>query len=128
MSDPSRRGDTSADSHTQHRPKLRSQLLFIFGILLLTGGAFYTALVVATQIDQIFSPGTQIRPPSIVRNLNLPGIDKGDSVTSEIRGGRINVLVMGLDRRPSEGNAPARTDTMFVVTIDPSTKTARGLA
>jgi LCP family protein required for cell wall assembly len=43
-------------------------------------------------------------------------------------GGRINVLVMGLDRRPTEGNAATRTDTMFVMSIDPSTKTARGLA
>ncbi|HEY7268295.1 MAG TPA: LCP family protein, partial [Dehalococcoidia bacterium] len=45
-----------------------------------------------------------------------------------IGGGRINVLVMGLDRRPSEGDAATRTDTMFVLSIDQSSKTARGLA
>jgi anionic cell wall polymer biosynthesis LytR-Cps2A-Psr (LCP) family protein len=40
----------------------------------------------------------------------------------------MNSLVMGLDRRPREGNAPTRTDTMFVMTIDPGSKTTRGLA
>ncbi len=106
------------------RPKLRNQALFVLAILALAGGAFYTALVVATQIDQIFFPDSTLgaRLPR-----GLPGIDRG-SGDSSVTGGRINVLVMGLDRRAHEGNAPGRTDTMFVMTIDPSTHTARGLA
>jgi LCP family protein required for cell wall assembly len=97
----------------------------VLGILLLAGGAFYSALVVATQIDHIFFPEGQLNLGGLSR---LPGIDKG-SDSSAIGGGRINFLVMGMDRRPSEGpNAPARTDTMFVVTIDPSSSSARGLA
>ena len=106
------------------RPKLRNQILFVVAILALAGGAFSTALVVFTQIDRIFFPDSELRLP-----VNLPGIDSGgDDDDDEIGGRRINVLVMGLDRRPSEGGAPARTDTMFVMTIDPSTHTARGLA
>lgn len=107
------------------RPSLRSQLLFVFGILVLTAGAFYTALVVATQIDQIFFPDSELKPGGIFSSL--PGVDKG-SDAGDIGGSRKNILVMGLDRRPREGNAPTRTDTMFVMTIDPSTKTTRGLA
>lgn len=108
------------------RPKLRNQLLFLFGILALAGGAFYTALVVATQVDHIFFPGSEIRLAGLP---SLPGIDaQGTSSQQEIGGGRINILVMGLDKRPSDGDVPARTDTMFVMTIDPSTHTARGLA
>ncbi len=107
------------------RPRLRNQLLFVLGILVLAAGAFYTALVVATQIDQIFFPDSQIRLGSGLSKL--PGIDPG-SAPSDIGGGRINILVMGLDRRPYEGNAATRTDTMFVMTVDPSTHTARGLA
>jgi LCP family protein required for cell wall assembly len=106
------------------RPKLRNQLLFVFGILVLAGGAFYTALVVATRVDQIFFPDQQIVPGGFLSKL--PGVDKGDD--SALGGGRINILVMGLDRRPYEGQAATRTDTMFVVSIDQSTKTARGLA
>lgn len=120
MSDSSR-----GTPRTRSRPRLRNQLLFVVGILLLAGGAFYTALVVATQIDHIFFPDSEIK---LGRGLDkLPGIDKG--TPAEVGGGgRINILVMGLDRRPREGNAPSRTDTMFVMTVDPSTRTARGLA
>jgi polyisoprenyl-teichoic acid--peptidoglycan teichoic acid transferase len=106
------------------RPKLRNQLLFVFGILVLAAGAFYTALVVATQVDQIFFPGTRISPGGLLGKL--PYVDNADG--ADFGGGRINVLVMGLDRRPSEGNAATRTDTMFVMSIDQSSKTARGLA
>ena len=108
------------------RPKLRNQLLFVVGILALAAGAFYTALVVATQIDHIFFPGQEINLGGIA--TKLPGIDHKEAGASDIGGGRINVLVMGLDRRKYEGQAPARTDTMFVMTIDPSSHTARGLA
>ncbi|HWC31283.1 MAG TPA: hypothetical protein VG845_14470, partial [Dehalococcoidia bacterium] len=111
------------------RPKLRNQLLFVFGIILLAGGAFYTALVVATQIDQIFFPDSQLKPSGVF--AKLPGIDKGEPSAGDLgggSGGRINILVMGLDRRPNEGDAPGRSDTMFVMTVDPSTRTARGLA
>jgi LCP family protein required for cell wall assembly len=92
--------------------------------LLLAGGAFYSALVVATQIDHIFFPDSQLNLGGLSR---LPGIDRGQDGT-DLTGGRINVLVMGLDRRPNQGSSAARTDTMFVLTIDPSSRTARGLA
>src|SRR3990172_10330634 len=109
---PRRRTQSSAPQRSSRRPRLRSQLLFAGGIVALALGAFYTALVVATQIDQIFFPDSEI---SLGGGLaKLPGIDKAGP--SEIGGGRINILVMGLDRRPTEGNAPARTDTMFVMT------------
>jgi len=103
------------------RPSLRSQLLVLLGILVLAGGAFYTALVVTTQAYPIFFPG---------KTLNLgfraPGI--GGSEIVDIGGRRQNFLVMGLDRRPHEGKAPTRTDSMFVMSIDPQTHTARTLA
>jgi LCP family protein required for cell wall assembly len=106
------------------KPKLRNQILFFFGILVLAAGAFYTALVVATQVNQIFFPDSRINAPGPL--ARLPGVQSDDD--SGIGGGRINVLVMGLDRRPYEGNAATRTDTMFVMSIDQSSKTARGLA
>jgi LCP family protein required for cell wall assembly len=90
----------------------------------LAAGAFYTALVVATQIDQIFFPGNEIQLGKAFRNVPL--IDKSN--TDSIGGGRINVLVLGIDQRPTEVGLPSRTDTMFVMSVDPATKTSRGLA
>lgn len=42
--------------------------------------------------------------------------------------GRINLLLMGLDRRPADGRIPARTDTMIVLSVDPYGKTASMLS
>ncbi len=37
---------------------------------------------------------------------------------------RVNVLLLGIDQRPNEDPAIARTDTMMILTIDPVSKTA----
>ena len=39
------------------------------------------------------------------------------------RGERVNILLLGVDRRPQEAG-PCRTDTMIVVTVDPATNAA----
>ena len=85
-------------------------------MLLFAVGAAYGALILVTWVDEILFPGNGI-------HVNLPGADKG-SGGSGVGKDRINILVMGLDRRPREGQSPSRSDTMFVLTIDPQTKTA----
>ena len=95
--------------------------LLIFGIALFAAATFYFALIVATQADKFFLPGNEIHLPGLSA---LPGVDNGQPEAGTIED-RINILVMGLDRRvdEAEGN-PSRTDTMFVVTVDPYSKTA----
>jgi LCP family protein required for cell wall assembly len=97
-------------------PSRKNQILGMLGILGMAAGSFYLALVVLSRIDHILLPGNEIR-------LDLPGIESDSS-----GGRRINILVMGLDRRGGDGNAPSRTDTMFVLTVDPQTQTSRALA
>jgi len=80
------------------------------GILI---ASIWLALIVVSRIDEIFLPGQGIGGLPA-----LPGVQQ-DSAE-----GQVNILVMGLDRRPHEGNAPTRTDTMFVITIDQASKTA----
>jgi LCP family protein required for cell wall assembly len=98
--------------------RLGQRLLVAAAVLLFAAGAFYGALVVATHVDRFFYTTIKVND----RLAALPGVDPGSD--KDIGGGRINVLVMGLDRRPSEGQGPARTDTMFVLTMDPASKTA----
>ena len=112
---------TSPEQPKAPRPSggsLGQRLLVAVAVLLFAAGAFYGALVVATQVDRFFYTTIKLDE----RLAALPGVDPGSD--EDIGGGRINVLVMGLDRRPSEGQAPARTDTMFVLTMDPGSKTA----
>jgi LCP family protein required for cell wall assembly len=95
--------------------------LLIFGVAIFAAAAFYLALIVATQADDILLPGNELNLPGLNR---LPGIDSGNPDAASIEE-RINILVMGLDRRTDEPkDAPTRTDTMFVVSIDPYSKTA----
>ncbi len=83
------------------------------GILI---AAAYLSLIIVTRIDELFFPGQGI---SVGGLTALPGVsDDGGG------NGQINVLVLGLDRRPREGDIATRTDTMFVLTIDPQSKTA----
>jgi len=71
-------------------------------------------------------------------DLNLPGgvpqlamdettplqDDRGPTPQPWDGGGRVTVLVMGLDYRDWEGDGPARTDTMILFTMDPTNHTA----
>jgi len=90
-------------------------------VLVFAAGAAYGALIVVSQVDEILFPGNGLRLNE--RLGRLPGVDAGTGDGS-IGKGRINFLVMGLDLRPREGQAPSRSDTMFVLTLDPQTKTA----
>ncbi len=94
--------------------QLRQRLVIAVAGLGILLAAIWLSLIIVSRIDELFLPGQGISglPP-------LPGVDQeGDAE------GTINILVMGLDRRPDEGDAPTRTDTIFVVTIDAQSKAA----
>jgi LCP family protein required for cell wall assembly len=74
----------------------------------------YGALAVFTRVDSILFPGFNFRTPFVV------DLDDQNSFGNK----PINILIMGLDRRPYEGDAYTRTDTMIVARIDPVAKTA----
>jgi len=90
-------------------------------VVVLAAVASYLALIIVTRVDALFLPGNEIRLGGLG---GLPGVDAGGGAGKGLPEGRINILVMGLDRRPREGEAPARTDTLFVLTVDPDAKTA----
>ncbi len=90
-------------------------------VVVLAAIASYLALIIVTRVDALFLPGNEIQLGGLG---GLPGVDSSGADEGDLAEGRINILVMGLDRRPREGEAPARTDTLFVLTIDPHRKTA----
>jgi LCP family protein required for cell wall assembly len=85
-------------------------------ILLFAAVSAYLALVIITRVDSIFFPGNEITLPSAFGVA--PGIDAGGNSGPT---DPINILVMGLDRRAREGDIPTRTDSLFIVRIDPKT-------
>jgi polyisoprenyl-teichoic acid--peptidoglycan teichoic acid transferase len=95
---------------------LRQRLIIAAVGLVLVAVAGWLALIIVTRIDDLFFPGQSIPVGGLGA---LPGVQG-----SSDQQGQINFLVMGLDRRPREGNIATRTDTMFVLTIDKKTKAA----
>jgi LCP family protein required for cell wall assembly len=86
-----------------------------FGLL-----AFYLALVTFTQVDGLILPGRQLNlgVPEVIPGVEL---DTPDHASIEER---INVVVLGLDQRRDEpDDAPYRTDSVMVLTMDPFSKT-----
>lgn len=79
----------------------------------------YLALIIITRVDSIFFPGNQITLSRVPGGDKLPGVDSAGTSGSQ---DPINILVLGLDRRPRDGDTPTRTDTIFIVRIDPKTK------
>ena len=96
--------------------RIRQRLIVALAGLGIILAIAWLALVILTRIDELFiSSGIDLGPLTV-----FPGVEEAGEGATE----RINVLVMGLDRRPNETGAPARTDSMFVLTIDPQSETA----
>lgn len=96
-------------------------------LLGLSIAAVYMTFVVFLRIDGYLFPGNEARIGSL--SLSVPGLNGGidvalPGVSSPAHqpwtpSARINILVMGLDRRPDDPpNEPSRSDTMFVASID----------
>lgn len=92
--------------------------LLIIAVALFAAASVYIAFIVATWADDIFFPGNEI-DVSVFGLPRLPGADNPPPAVGTIED-RINILVLGLDRRPWEPeDAPTRTDTVLVVTVEP---------
>ncbi len=107
-----RRGRTNAG-----RFGLTSTLL-IFAML-----SFYSALVVYSRIDWMLLPSLQLQLPTVLDQL--PVIENPDEDPAKAR---FNILVMGLDKRPSESTECTRADTFFILSLDSLSDTATVLS
>ncbi len=104
----------------EQRTGRRFNPFLLFGIAAFAVAAFYVLLIIVTIADDIFLPGNEIKI-----GLKLPGVDSGENPEAADIDERINILFLGLDRRIGvpEGTR-ALTDSVFVLTIDPFSKTA----
>lgn len=99
---------------------LKFLFLILLGLFVLTGVLFGFEFFEATR-DVVLMLGA----PSVA---SLPILDQRPqpdraNPPNIAAGERVNLLVLGIDRRPSE-RCPCRTDTMMIATLDPKTLTA----
>ncbi len=105
---------------SEERKGRRFHPLLIFGIAVFAVAAFYVLLIVVTIADDIFLPGNEFKI-----GIDLPGVDSGENPEVADINQRINIVFLGLDRRLGVAeDQRALTDSVFVLTIDPFSKTA----
>ena len=115
---PQRPGDP--DAHHGRRHGISAPI--IFSIVLFAVTSVYLSLIVVTQADDIFFPGNEFGTGFFAK---IPGVDSAENPDFANINERINVLFLGLDlRRDEPADMAARTDSVFVLTMDPYAKTA----
>jgi len=94
-------------------------LRFFIPATFFVAGGIFVGLLFFSPLGHIIGDFTQ-------EHVNLPVniVSKGEDTPDWKKQERINILLLGVDRRPDEVNSPTRTDTMLIVTIDPYGKTA----
>ncbi|MBI3740491.1 MAG: LCP family protein [Chloroflexi bacterium] len=105
----------------RERALVRNIFLLSCLALFLCGATFFgfQTFETARQAVLVFGApdlGTLIEPDAAITTprVNPPNLAAGE---------RVNFLLLGIDRRPSE-RCPCRTDTMMLATLDPKTNTA----
>jgi LCP family protein required for cell wall assembly len=69
------------------------------------------------------------RITSFVSGISVQRVDQnGAPVNNSSLGGRVNILLMGLDVRPNDQGDGTRSDTMIVVSVDQASKSASMLS
>lgn len=109
------------------RPRLNRRASAVAAILGLTVAAVYMTLVVFLRIQGDLFPGNEkvlgavpvyVPGTSVGADIVLPGVS-ANTDQPWTAASRLNVLVLGLDRRPEDPpDEPSRSDTMFVASID----------
>jgi LCP family protein required for cell wall assembly len=108
-------------------------ILFVaFVVALVYVGIFlYTSVrnfVASAPIPIFYDPPSFVRPFVRTPTPVQPQSAAGDRTPAPLivpnpELGRVNILVLGVDQRPSQ-KAATRTDTMILLTVDPASKTA----
>lgn len=106
--------------------------LFTFGL-----ASMYTSVAMLARVTPALFPGKSLTNLGIIRplaDLNTPLVPITDGGENSVFNRRINLLILGVDKRPGGGlqadgsyvspigdDAPYLTDTVMVATIDPNT-------
>ncbi len=94
----------------------------LVGMLLIIGGGVVSFLVGWVR-GSLASPGLSPSLPGSVRSSENVSYGFGQLLPTWAGRERVTVLVLGVDERPHEPG-PSRTDTLMLLTIDPSTQQA----
>ncbi|MBA4179541.1 MAG: hypothetical protein C0506_03035 [Anaerolinea sp.] len=112
-----------------HRRRSRAErTLFVLGLLTLVLASAYSTLAMLGRVTPMLFPGKNILNVPVISQIGgvAPGVAAPGA--NDLQNRRINLLIMGLDRRSGEGDIAGRTDSLLIASIDPVTKTTNMLS
>ena len=92
-----------------------------------TATALATAMLAPLQVVATPAPGEPTwtpAAPTTTMDAAPTGTPEADTTEAPLAPGRINILVLGTDKRTELGAEAARSDTLIIASIDPQWKTA----
>ncbi len=111
---------SSVPHESEIRGRRRRTSFFVAALAVFAFVSAYSAFAMVTQIDQLLVPGNEIRLP-----FSAPGLAVTKPDPIEAAEDRINVLLIGLDRRPGQPLTDQyRSDSLIIVSIQPNEKRA----
>ena len=121
-------------SRSKSRVDWRLRAVFFALALYIAGGLYFGYIFVSIGIELLeLQTGTDLpnppTPPMVVVAQAIPEpTSTAPVVVPPVVGGRVNVLLLGLDERPVENGQPSRSDTIIVVSLEPRSQTAAMLS
>jgi anionic cell wall polymer biosynthesis LytR-Cps2A-Psr (LCP) family protein len=110
------------------------RLLFVCSLLAFTAASGYTAVDLLTHITPALFPGKVLADAPGIGDLIDRVPIKAPAIEDTVFGQRVNLLIIGVDRRPGLEDAPpevrfdGNTDTLMVASLDPVGKSVSFLS
>ena len=127
-----------ARPRTRSAERVTASQRFLFVLALFTFGlaSMYTSIALLARVTPALFPGKSLTNLAIIRplaNLDTPLVGIKDPGANSVFNERINLLVLGVDKRPGwqfedNANAGYLTDTIMVATLDPVADTVNVLS
>lgn len=119
-----------------HRVSGSQRLLFVLALITFGLASMYTSIVLLARVTPALFPGKSLTNLAIIKplaSLDAPLVPIRDPGANSVFNERINLLVLGVDKRPGyqfedNSNAGYLTDTIMVATIDPVADTVAVLS
>jgi len=114
-------------AYTRHSRTER--VLFVFSLLLFGFSSVYTATVMLARVYPALFPGQTLpltRVPGLGSASSAIGISNPDE--DSVFNRRINMLILGVDKRPGYRDEGNLTDTIMIASLDPVSKTTNLLS
>lgn len=99
---------------------LKKLLMLVAFLAFVLGGVFFGFVFLVNATDVV----RNLLGDRVPLNVGSKNEDAPDWESKE----RVNILLLGIDRRADQKDEPTRTDTMIIATIDPYGKTAGMIA